>query len=532
MFTKRIYFSRKAIQKIGEIGILGFLCSHSACALNSAPGLRQPSLGVPHTSLLEVGVSSSPGSFARQLSQVTSNNCVCTSSLSWSSIYDGYAWCFVSPSCLSARVDSSGRLFDYVACGCMAVGGDACYRYACSCNSMSGLCTCSNSNCYSASCALGSFVSGNDCYACSAGTYSSGGQNTACAFCPAGSVAPLWGSSSCTACNPGSYQPLSGRADCYSCPAGQTSRSGSTSCLAMSATSFCAHFNNDCTSCAAQSECFFCGQTSLSGLCAPSTMCNIALFAAIPSQCVVSVSQSPSLQQSNSQTLSPSPTPSQTPSSTSTLSQIIASTSTPSKTQSASKSVTYTDSGIQTFSSSPTKTQSPSQLVSPSPTNSMQIRLPSVSPSVFVKGSELTSPTYMPGLLSSFETSSTASAQASASSTYISTPKVLQTTADASQTPNPTNSPLISLPYTYTYSQLPFQSQNPALVSATPAAAPAIATPSSSFPTYGAICGIVVGACALVLAVSARCSTKRARAVNISSSGKHHDHHRKHTFLF
>jgi sugar lactone lactonase YvrE len=58
------------------------------------------------------------------------------------------------------------------------------------------------------------------------------------------------------------------------------------------ASSNCAAYNNNCISCASQSTCYFCGQSSSIGVCLTSSSCSSSLFAANSNQCP-SVTASP-----------------------------------------------------------------------------------------------------------------------------------------------------------------------------------------------------------------------------------------------
>ncbi len=77
-------------------------------------------------------------------------------------------------------------------------------------------------------CTAGTYLNGNRCVDCTAGSYSSAGAGS-CTPCPAGTYQPDAGKSSCNPCTAGSYS-IAGLNRCIACTNGKTSNAKSGSC--------------------------------------------------------------------------------------------------------------------------------------------------------------------------------------------------------------------------------------------------------------------------------------------------------------
>ena len=103
-------------------------------------------------------------------------------------------------------------------------------------------------------CAPGSYIYGDSCVSCPAGTYTGTGGLTSCTPCPAGTIGTTsgatactpcpagtystYGASTCTSCRGGTYSTVPGTGECPLCPAGTFSNSGATSCTSCPAVAY------------------------------------------------------------------------------------------------------------------------------------------------------------------------------------------------------------------------------------------------------------------------------------------------------
>jgi hypothetical protein len=181
---------------------------------------------------------------------------------------------------------------------------------------------------------------GNECSACSAGSFSSGGASaTSCTPCPAGTFSSS-AASTCQPCPAGSYAPQNGSTLCLQCPFGSLCPPGAT---APSITTSCT--------------------TSASG---SPTATNSGTPTSSGTR-TKSPSQTPSLSPSRSPSTTPSKTPSKTPSPTPSSSGSPTLSPTPSSTPSTSRTASHTGSqtGTRTQTNSASCTATKTFLFTP-----------------------------------------------------------------------------------------------------------------------------------------------------------------------
>ncbi|ELP91786.1 protein serine/threonine kinase, putative [Entamoeba invadens IP1] len=99
-------------------------------------------------------------------------------------------------------------------------------------------------------CNSGQYQSGNSCFPCSPGTFSTGSV-TKCTPCSMGYYSRYSGSAVCTPCQSGTYSSSSGSMTCSSCNAGYYSGSASSSCRQCSEGTYSSYGASTCTSCSA-----------------------------------------------------------------------------------------------------------------------------------------------------------------------------------------------------------------------------------------------------------------------------------------